>query len=201
MARSQGMMVKLPPGFRFHPTDEELVVEYLKRKAFSFPLPASVIPEIQISRFDPWDLPGGSERERYFFSAREIKYRNGKRPNRASIAGYWKATGKDKQIVAKGGNQIVGAKKTLVFYRGKAPAGERTDWIMHEYRLAGALQEQPLTREWVLCRIFRKRRSSTRTTDRADLVDSEAGSDAEPSCVTEINGEAGDGDDSCCSSR
>jgi len=50
--------LRLPPGFRFHPTDEELVVQYLKRKVFSFPLPASVIPEVDVCKSDPWDLPG-----------------------------------------------------------------------------------------------------------------------------------------------
>lgn len=50
--------VRLPPGFRFHPTDEELVVQYLKRKVFSFPLPASIIPEVDLCKSDPWDLPG-----------------------------------------------------------------------------------------------------------------------------------------------
>lgn len=53
-------IVRLPPGFRFHPTDEELVVQYLKRKAFSCPLPAAVIPEINLYDFDPWDLPGNN---------------------------------------------------------------------------------------------------------------------------------------------
>ena len=36
------------------------------------------------------------------------------------------------------GNQIVGLKKTLVFYKGKPPHGLRTDWIMHEYRLSSS---------------------------------------------------------------
>lgn len=50
--------LRLPPGFRFHPTDEELVVQYLKRKVFSFPLPASIIPDVHVCKSDPWDLPG-----------------------------------------------------------------------------------------------------------------------------------------------
>ena len=79
---------------------------------------------------------GDLEQERYFFSTREAKYPNGNRSNRATGSGYWKATGIDKQIMTSKGHQVVGMKKTLVFYRGKPPHGTRTDWIMHEYRLA-----------------------------------------------------------------
>lgn len=50
--------LRLPPGFRFHPTDEELVLQYLKRKVFACPLPASIIPEVEVCKADPWDLPG-----------------------------------------------------------------------------------------------------------------------------------------------
>ncbi|PIN11300.1 hypothetical protein CDL12_16100 [Handroanthus impetiginosus] len=151
-------VLRLPPGFRFHPTDEELVVQYLKRKVLSCPLPASIIPEVDVCKSDPWDLPGDSEQERYFFSTREVKYPNGNRSNRATGSGYWKATGLDKQIVSSRSNQIVGMKKTLVFYRGKPPKGCRTDWVMHEYRLITA---KNLPQEnWVLCRIFFKRRNN-----------------------------------------
>lgn len=48
---------QLPPGFRFHPTDEELVVHYLKRKAASAPLPVTIIAEVDLYKFDPWELP------------------------------------------------------------------------------------------------------------------------------------------------
>jgi hypothetical protein len=51
-------MSGLPPGFRFQPTEEELVFQYLKRKILSWPLPASVIPEVNVCKYDPWELPG-----------------------------------------------------------------------------------------------------------------------------------------------
>lgn len=73
------------------------------------------------------------EKEWYFFSPRDRKYPNGSRPNRAAGSGYWKATGADKPI---GQPKPIAIKKALVFYAGKAPRGEKTNWIMHEYRLA-----------------------------------------------------------------
>ncbi|GKD02961.1 NAC domain-containing protein 83, partial [Tanacetum coccineum] len=93
-------VLRLPPGFRFHPTDEELVVQYLRRKVHSLPMPVSIIPEVEVCKSDPWDLPGDVENERFFFSTRVVKYPNGNRSNRATLSGYWKATGLDKQIVA-----------------------------------------------------------------------------------------------------
>lgn len=68
--------MKLPPGFRFHPTDEELVVQYLRRKVFSCPLPAAIIPEIDLAKYNPWDLPGKQARERAADRQkdREIRY-------------------------------------------------------------------------------------------------------------------------------
>lgn len=73
------------------------------------------------------------EKEWYFFSLRDRKYPTGLRTNRATEAGYWKTTGKDKEIFRAG--VLVGMKKTLVFYKGRAPRGEKSNWVMHEYRL------------------------------------------------------------------
>ena len=45
------------PGFRFHPTDEELVDFYLKRKIQRKSLPIELIKQVDIYKYDPWDLP------------------------------------------------------------------------------------------------------------------------------------------------
>ena len=47
----------LLPGFRFHPTDEEVVSFYLKRKVQQKPLAIELIRQLDIYKFDPWDLP------------------------------------------------------------------------------------------------------------------------------------------------
>lgn len=48
----------LPPGFRFHPTDHELVGYYLMRKVKGLTIELEVIPVVDLYKSDPWDLPG-----------------------------------------------------------------------------------------------------------------------------------------------
>ncbi|CAL9113751.1 unnamed protein product, partial [Musa textilis] len=161
--RMSGSDLVLPPGFRFHPTDEELVVHYLLRRCAAQPIPVPIVAEVDLYKYDPWQLPGMArygEEEWYFFSPRDRKYPNGSRPNRAAGTGYWKATGADKPI---GSPRPVAIKKALVFYSGKPPKGEKTNWIMHEYRLAdvdrSARKKNHSLRfdDWVLCRIYHKK--------------------------------------------
>ncbi|XP_010549618.1 PREDICTED: NAC domain-containing protein 92-like [Tarenaya hassleriana] len=155
-------LVDLPPGFRFHPTDEEIITCYLKEKVFNSGFTAVAIGEADLNKCEPWDLPKRAkmgEKEFYFFCQRDRKYPTGTRTNRATESGYWKATGKDKEIY-KGKGCLVGMKKTLVFYTGRAPRGEKTNWVMHEYRLEGKYSYHNLPKsardEWVVCRVFHK---------------------------------------------
>lgn len=48
----------LPPGFRFHPTDEELVTFYLASKVFNGGFCGVDIVEVDLNRCEPWELPG-----------------------------------------------------------------------------------------------------------------------------------------------
>jgi len=75
------------------------------------------------------------EKEWYFFNMRDRKYPTGVRTNRATNTGYWKTTGKDREIFDSVTSELVGMKKTLVFYKGRAPRGEKSNWVMHEYRI------------------------------------------------------------------
>ncbi|XP_054804947.1 NAC domain-containing protein 100-like [Prosopis cineraria] len=158
----------LPPGFRFHPTDEELITHYLFKKVTHTNFSASAIGEVDLNRSEPWDLPWKAkmgEKEWYFFCVRDRKYPTGLRTNRATEAGYWKATGKDREIYR--GKSLVGMRKTLVFYKGRAPKGEKTNWVMHEYRLDGKFSVHNLPKtaknEWVICRVFRKNSGGKKT--------------------------------------
>ncbi|KAJ6807079.1 NAC domain-containing protein 21/22-like [Iris pallida] len=172
------MEAKLPPGFRFHPRDDELVCDYLAKKishgdgagggvnimscSSFFGEPNSPMIDVDLNKCEPWDLPelacvGG--KEWYLFSLRDRKYASGQRRNRATASGYWKATGKDRHVTRKG--LLVGMRKTLVFYQGRAPKGSKTDWVMHEFRMDQLIVPSSIKsqEDWVLCRIFYKTRS------------------------------------------
>ncbi|KAE8716957.1 ONAC010 protein [Hibiscus syriacus] len=176
----------LPLGFRFHPTDEEIISHYLKPKVS----PSSshqlipIIADVDIYKFDPWELPDKAcfgENEWFFFSPRERKYPNGTRPNRAAASGFWKASGTDKPIITSVGvgsqSQCLGMKKALVFYKGRPTKGVKTDWMMTEYRLVDGyfVSHRPKgsmeLNDWVLCRVSHKGKLSQRVGGRSsDMV-------------------------------
>eukprot|EP00262_Sarcandra_glabra_P021098 TRINITY_DN8716_c0_g1_i1.p1 TRINITY_DN8716_c0_g1~~TRINITY_DN8716_c0_g1_i1.p1 ORF type:complete len:598 (+),score=114.19 TRINITY_DN8716_c0_g1_i1:242-2035(+) len=160
-ASSSSSAAALAPGFRFHPTDEELVSYYLRRKLYNKPFRFEAISVVDIYKFEPWDLPDLSllksrDLEWYFFCILDKKYGNGRKTNRATEQGYWKTTGKDRAI--QWNSRAVGMKKTLVFHIGRAPKGERTNWVMHEYRMVDEeLGKEGIAQDaFVLCRIFQK---------------------------------------------
>ncbi|KAH9289780.1 hypothetical protein KI387_033897 [Taxus chinensis] len=189
---------QLPPGFRFHPTDEELITHYLMRKVLDSSFTGRAIAEVDLNKCEPWDLPEKAkmgEKEWYFFSLRDRKYPTGLRTNKATEAGYWKETGKDREIYNARTSFLVGMKKTLVFYKGRAPKGEKSNWVMHEYRLEGKFSYHQLPKttkdEWVVCRIFQKSAGSKKSSSgfiRSSYID--VGSPSLPP-LSAVNDESG----------
>ncbi|XP_061353281.1 NAC domain-containing protein 43 [Gastrolobium bilobum] len=163
---------QVPPGFRFHPTEEELLQYYLRKKVSYEKIDLDVIRDVDLNKLEPWDIQEKCkigttpQNDWYFFSHKDKKYPTGTRTNRATTAGFWKATGRDKVIYSNG--KRIGMRKTLVFYKGRAPHGQKSDWIMHEYRLddnntsdtnivSNVMGDGGQEEGWVVCRIFKKK--------------------------------------------
>ncbi|KAH0854989.1 LOW QUALITY PROTEIN: hypothetical protein HID58_024474 [Brassica napus] len=141
----------LPVGLRFRPTDEELVRFYLHRKINGHDDDVTAIREIDICKWEPWDLPG--------FSVIKTNDSDTQTEVEEPANKLLEATGgKTGRKIKSGKNSIIGVKRTLVFHSGRAPKGTRTNWIMHEYRateddLSGT---NPGQSPFFLCKLFKK---------------------------------------------
>ncbi|KAH9783419.1 NAC domain-containing protein 55 [Citrus sinensis] len=159
-------LISLPPCFRFSPTDEELLVLFLRRKVAGRRLSINFITEIDFYKFEPWELPSKAlfgDYEWFFFSPMDRKNPEASEPNRVTGVGYWEdaGSGTDK-IITTAGRKLAGMKKALVYYKGNAPNGIKTEWIMHEYRLIEPHPNNDSSKldDWILCRISQCRGSS-----------------------------------------
>ncbi|KAF3338112.1 NAC domain-containing protein 41 [Carex littledalei] len=138
-----GRHFPLPTGFRFVPSDEEIVLLYLSKKVQSLPMlplpESSVMPEIQIAQFDPWNLPGDDHEDVKFFYTREEPemMQRGMRMKRVCVAGLWRERGEE-PILSPYARDVIAMKRTYTFERtgGQRTANRpRATWTMHEYRL------------------------------------------------------------------
>ncbi|KAK8285602.1 hypothetical protein V6Z11_D08G232000, partial [Gossypium hirsutum] len=158
-------------GFRFHPTDEELI-EYLQIKTFNRDSLVQVIAEIpDICEFEPWELPGRSvlqtgDRLWYFMYPPKYKYRNSKLVSRTTLEGYWKITGKARKIVNSETGMEIGNKKTLLFYKGQC--NDKICWVMHEYELKAMLDSTNSHQTFKLCKLKKKTNISSKEAGQLD---------------------------------
>ncbi|GMG98437.1 hypothetical protein Nepgr_000277 [Nepenthes gracilis] len=161
-------MAELPPGFRFYPTEAELISFYLRNKLqCQKPQLDYVIPTVDIYRHEPQELPKfagkmcrGDSEQWFFFTQQQEREARGGRASRTTGSGYWKTTGSPGYVYSPQ-NRVIGVKKTMVFYVGKAPTGRKTKWKMNEYK---AIEEEgaasssiaiPKLRHHIsLCRVY-----------------------------------------------
>ncbi|CAN8268322.1 unnamed protein product [Cochlearia groenlandica] len=155
-------------GFRFYPTEVELISFYLQNQLEGGNETIhSVIPILDVFSVEPTQLPylagqscRGDAEQWLFFVPRQEREARGGRPSRTTGSGYWKATGSPGPVFSDE-NRVIGIKKTMVFYTGKAPTGRKTKWKMNEYKAiketAHASTTPPqLRNEFSLCRIYIK---------------------------------------------
>ncbi|XP_041009891.1 NAC domain-containing protein 14-like isoform X4 [Juglans microcarpa x Juglans regia] len=154
------LSLKVRPWMRFNPPKDQVIDFFLRAKITGNDELVDFIPEAQCCKWEPWDLKAWLDScgintacsERWFFSPLDLKHRSGNRSNRATNAGFWKVTGKDKIIMSDLG--MIGKKKYLVFYRGRGK-GEKTNWKIHEYHttLKDLDGTHPGQNAFVLCRL------------------------------------------------
>ncbi|KAK6928570.1 NAC domain [Dillenia turbinata] len=162
--------IKVPVGYGFHPTDEEIIVHYLRKKVDSLPFPASIIPEFDAFSLSPTNLPGNLNEKRYFFSKRrEIK----KKFRVMFGSGYWKSTKKKVQVLDSKSKQVIGIKKKLVFCGENSHSPSKGYWVMHEYNLVGGQHD------WVVCLVFFKKKGKPKHDLSSSVITQASSSDHE----------------------
>ncbi|KAG8089041.1 hypothetical protein GUJ93_ZPchr0011g26895 [Zizania palustris] len=130
------------PGFRFYPTEEELLGFYLHHRLAGTRRDVErVIPVVDVYSYHPCQLAAmageASVRDTeqwFFFCPRAEREMHGGRPARTTPSGYWKATGSPSCVFSSATNRVIGVKRTMVFYEGRAPTGTKTRWKMNEYK-------------------------------------------------------------------
>uniref|UniRef100_A0A7N0TPF0 NAC domain-containing protein n=1 Tax=Kalanchoe fedtschenkoi TaxID=63787 RepID=A0A7N0TPF0_KALFE len=157
----------LPPGCRFHPSDDQLIRYYLLKKNGNGAAAAAasddridgygfdVIKEVDVGKYNPFDLPEwccycygykGRKRHWYGYRMRAVK----ERLVRMTASGFWKRRGRVRDVVGYGGGVVLGKRVSFAFYLGNLAEGAvRTNWYMHEYALVDP-------KAFVLCRVFVK---------------------------------------------
>ncbi|XP_057432993.1 NAC domain-containing protein 83-like [Lotus japonicus] len=151
--------VRLLPGYKFDPTDEVLVDFYLKRRVFAQPLPFHIIPDFNVFQTEPWGLPGGdgnifNERKCFFYNIMGRDFEN--IDMRSAGSGQWRVMEKDKYVPIPRNNQVIGKRNTLNFWEVQGAYARRTEWVMHEFRLASITNPSKMT-NWAVYRVFKNK--------------------------------------------
>ncbi|KAL3731155.1 hypothetical protein ACJRO7_028084 [Eucalyptus globulus] len=157
-------MEQFQGGYRFSPTEEELINDHLMRKVLGY-TDHCIVPELEdFYAWDPWDLPRVHQEisnvpsdgwDWYFLCPSPYLAQNSERIKRKTSSGNWKITSQRDEIKTRDTRVLIGSKRILTFYKNRV----KTGWILHEYHLNHKLLDgysSTLQIPYVLCRLKRK---------------------------------------------
>ncbi|KAL5811511.1 hypothetical protein ACOSQ4_028079 [Xanthoceras sorbifolium] len=191
---------RLPPSFRFDPTDQQLILDYLFNKVHGNPFSSSAVV-IDCDVYGNRRLWRRLFKEReadtlYFFIRIKKKTSKGKRIDRVTDSGTWKGQS-HKKIYLHGDHQkvnIIGSKGCFSFQPKKGFKERCGKWVMHEYMLDRCLLDQNNNNNcYLLCRIKNKKGKKDRRTDTYGPTDDDVQvnrihSGMEPQSIVEAAG-------------
>ncbi|KAF8020953.1 hypothetical protein BT93_G1387 [Corymbia citriodora subsp. variegata] len=168
-------MEQFQVGYRFSPSEEELVNTHLMSKVLGY-ADHCVIPEIEdFYACDPWDLPRVYQGEFhlpchistipsngwdwYFLCPSPYVAQNSERVKRKTRSGNWKITSQRDDVRTRNTGALIGTKRILTFYKSRV----KTGWVMHEYHLNPELLDgysSTFQIPYILCRLKRKSEES-----------------------------------------
>ncbi|GJN25152.1 hypothetical protein PR202_gb12944 [Eleusine coracana subsp. coracana] len=180
---ASGASIPMPPGYKFIPSDEDIVVRYLRCRALNQPLPSAFITDKDILNHNPWDLLPGAFIQHIFYTQWFHLFA----PSASDICvainvliGFFLVS----IARCRGGGRsriqlLVGLKRTQVFYLGKAPAvfSSKNFIVSHQvedhlqkhddpadalHGTAPSIENTPILlnpdESWVVCRIHKSRK-------------------------------------------
>ncbi|WRX17035.1 NAC domain - like 10 [Theobroma cacao] len=131
---------QFPIGYRFMPTDEELVTHYLTNKVCRNPVPPSAFQEIrstELYRKPPKSSVqySSGEREWFFFIHQDGNFEEQNKAIRIveDGRGFWRTNGEKPLFDTKG--NVLAFKTHLMYFSGCLSNAKKTHWRMDEYRL------------------------------------------------------------------
>ncbi|KAF2618444.1 hypothetical protein F2Q68_00041629 [Brassica cretica] len=126
-----------PPGYKFVPNEDDLIVHYLKPFLRSSKLPPSNVPihRVNIYESNPERLSReyvkGNDKEWFFITERTKMHEGGKRHSRCDNGGFWKGRSALEKFKTRKG--VAFSRMVLKHYMGNNREGVKSEWLMYEY--------------------------------------------------------------------
>ncbi|KAF8102058.1 hypothetical protein N665_0201s0347 [Sinapis alba] len=152
-----------PPGYKFVPSEDDLIVHYLKPFLRSNKNPPPNVPIHRVNIYDSnperlsKEYVKGNDKE-WFFITERTKMHEGRNEKQSRIdnGGFWKVrTALEKFKTRKG---VAFSRTVLNHYMGKKQNGVKSEWVMYEYLTESSPRDKSNSDnkmvDYALCKIY-----------------------------------------------